>query len=134
MCLQVHPQELNNGVINSCFLLLFKDLIKLYACYNDGIINLLGKGTQLSDHFTLTGGLVKCWNFFCPEKFFQMKRSQCKDGLEIYKRFLTRMTRVSEFFKIAEVSCRTPTDGLFVCVQPFHVSVCVFAASGNRQK
>uniref|UniRef100_A0AAQ6A6S8 ENTH domain-containing protein n=1 Tax=Amphiprion ocellaris TaxID=80972 RepID=A0AAQ6A6S8_AMPOC len=73
----VHPQELNNGVINACFLLLFKDLIKLYACYNDGIINLL-------------------------EKFFQMKRSQCKDGLEIYKRFLTRMTRVSEFFKIAE--------------------------------
>ena len=39
-----------------------------------------------------------------PEKFFQMKRSQCKDGLEIYKRFLTRMTRVSEFFKIAEVA------------------------------
>nr|XP_020477234.1 clathrin coat assembly protein AP180 isoform X2 [Monopterus albus] len=73
----VHPQDLNNRVINACFLLLFKDLIKLYACYNDGIINLL-------------------------EKFFQMKRSQCKDGLEIYKRFLTRMTRVSEFFKIAE--------------------------------
>ncbi|XP_077382802.1 clathrin coat assembly protein AP180 isoform X12 [Festucalex cinctus] len=73
----VHQPELNNGVINACFLLLFKDLIKLYACYNDGIINLL-------------------------EKFFQMKRSQCKDGLEIYKRFLTRMTRVSEFFKIAE--------------------------------
>lgn len=40
------------------------------------------------------------------EKFFQMKRSQCKDGLEIYKRFLTRMTRVSEFFKIAEVKSR----------------------------
>ncbi|XP_038144476.1 clathrin coat assembly protein AP180-like isoform X7 [Cyprinodon tularosa] len=74
---EVQPKDLNNGVINSCFLLLFKDLIKLYACYNDGIINLL-------------------------EKFFQMKRSQCKDGLEIYKRFLTRMTRVSEFFKIAE--------------------------------
>ncbi|XP_053736519.1 clathrin coat assembly protein AP180 isoform X9 [Synchiropus splendidus] len=74
---EVHAPELNNGVINACFLLLFKDLIKLYACYNDGIINLL-------------------------EKFFQMKRSQCKDGLEIYKRFLTRMTRVSEFFKIAE--------------------------------
>nr|XP_019946553.1 PREDICTED: clathrin coat assembly protein AP180 isoform X9 [Paralichthys olivaceus] len=73
----VHPPDLDNGVIKACFLLLFKDLIKLYACYNDGIINLL-------------------------EKFFQMKRSQCKDGLEIYKRFLTRMTRVSEFFKIAE--------------------------------
>ncbi|XP_062278588.1 clathrin coat assembly protein AP180 isoform X2 [Scomber scombrus] len=74
---EVHAKDLNNQVINACFLLLFKDLIKLYACYNDGIINLL-------------------------EKFFQMKRSQCKDGLEIYKRFLTRMTRVSEFFKIAE--------------------------------
>ncbi|KAK5922739.1 hypothetical protein CgunFtcFv8_019978 [Champsocephalus gunnari] len=74
---EVHAPELNNGVINACFLLLFKDLIKLYACYNDGIINLL-------------------------EKFFQMKRSQCKDGLEIYKRFLARMIRVSEFFKIAE--------------------------------
>ncbi|XP_038833313.1 clathrin coat assembly protein AP180 [Salvelinus namaycush] len=73
----VHPNELTNGVINACFLLMFKDLIKLYACYNDGIINLL-------------------------EKFFQMKRGQCKDGLEIYKRFLTRMTRVSEVFKIAE--------------------------------
>lgn len=33
---------MNNAVINSCFLMLFKDLIKLYACYNDGIINLLG--------------------------------------------------------------------------------------------
>ncbi|XP_016893536.1 LOW QUALITY PROTEIN: clathrin coat assembly protein AP180 [Cynoglossus semilaevis] len=73
----VHQKDLNHGVLNACFLLLFKDLIKLYACYNDGIINLL-------------------------EKFFQMKRGQCKDGLEIYKRFLTRMTRVSEFFKLAE--------------------------------
>ncbi|KAK3534858.1 hypothetical protein QTP86_028556 [Hemibagrus guttatus] len=36
------------------------------------------------------------------EKFFQMKKGQCKDALEIYKKFLTRMTRVSEFLKIAE--------------------------------
>ncbi|XP_042561181.1 clathrin coat assembly protein AP180-like [Clupea harengus] len=40
---EVHPPDLKNGVINAAFLLLFKDLIKLYACYNDGIINLLGK-------------------------------------------------------------------------------------------
>ncbi|KAG9493690.1 hypothetical protein GDO78_001520 [Eleutherodactylus coqui] len=73
----VHPNELTNGVINAAFMLLFKDLIKLFACYNDGIINLL-------------------------EKFFEMKKSQCKDALEIYKRFLTRMTRVSEFMKVAE--------------------------------
>ncbi|KFP78744.1 Clathrin coat assembly protein AP180, partial [Apaloderma vittatum] len=36
------------------------------------------------------------------EKFFEMKKGQCKDALEIYKRFLTRMTRVSEFLKVAE--------------------------------
>uniref|UniRef100_A0A8C1GTK4 Synaptosome associated protein 91b n=2 Tax=Cyprinus carpio TaxID=7962 RepID=A0A8C1GTK4_CYPCA len=38
----VHPKDLNNGIINAAFLLLFKDLIKLFASYNDGIINLLG--------------------------------------------------------------------------------------------
>ncbi|XP_058880584.1 clathrin coat assembly protein AP180 isoform X9 [Acipenser ruthenus] len=73
----VHPNELTNGIINAGFLLLFKDLIKLFACYNDGIINLL-------------------------EKFFEMKKGQCKEALEIYKRFLTRMTSVSEFLKVAE--------------------------------
>ncbi|XP_032999227.1 clathrin coat assembly protein AP180 isoform X12 [Lacerta agilis] len=73
----VHPNELTNGVINAAFMLLFKDLIKLFACYNDGVINLL-------------------------EKFFEMKKGQCKEALEIYKRFLTRMTRVSEFLKVAE--------------------------------
>lgn len=31
-----------------------------------------------------------------------MKKSDCKVGLEIYKRFLARMERVSEFLKIAE--------------------------------
>jgi len=39
---QVTKAELNNGVINACFMMLFKDLIRLLACYNDGIINLLG--------------------------------------------------------------------------------------------
>jgi hypothetical protein len=35
--------DLTNGVINMAFMLLFRDLIRLFACYNDGIINLLGK-------------------------------------------------------------------------------------------
>lgn len=35
--------NLTNGVINMCFMLLFRDLIRLFACYNDGVINLLGK-------------------------------------------------------------------------------------------
>jgi hypothetical protein len=35
--------DLINGVINMAFMLLFRDLIRLFAGYNDGIINLLGK-------------------------------------------------------------------------------------------
>ncbi|XP_028295215.1 clathrin coat assembly protein AP180 isoform X3 [Gouania willdenowi] len=73
----VHPKELNNGIINAAFLLLFKDLVKLFASYNDGVINLL-------------------------EKFFKMKKNECKDALEIYKRFLTRVTKIGEFMKLAE--------------------------------
>ncbi|KTF80951.1 hypothetical protein cypCar_00019664 [Cyprinus carpio] len=73
----VHPKDLNNGIINAAFLLLFKDLIKLFASYNDGIINLL-------------------------EKYFKMKKSECKDSLDIYKKFLTRVTKIAEFMKIAE--------------------------------
>ncbi|CAL8313628.1 unnamed protein product [Lota lota] len=73
----VHPKELNNGIINAAFLLLFKDLVKLFASYNDGIINLL-------------------------EKYFKMKKGDCKEALEIYKRFLTRVTKIGEFMKMAE--------------------------------
>ncbi|KAM6992916.1 clathrin coat assembly protein AP180-like isoform 6-T6 [Tautogolabrus adspersus] len=73
----IHPKELNNGIINAAFLLLFKDLVKLFASYNDGIINLL-------------------------EKYFKMKKSDCKEALEIYKRFLTRVTKIGEFMKLAE--------------------------------
>ncbi|KAJ8009197.1 hypothetical protein DPEC_G00086400 [Dallia pectoralis] len=73
----VHPKELNNPIINAAFLLLFKDLVKLFASYNDGIINLL-------------------------EKYFKMKKSDCKEALEIYKRFLTRVTKIGEFMKLAE--------------------------------
>ena len=37
------------------------------------------------------------------EKYFDMNKKQCKDALEIYKRFLVRMDKVSEFLKTAEV-------------------------------
>uniref|UniRef100_A0A4W6FKF8 Phosphatidylinositol-binding clathrin assembly protein n=1 Tax=Lates calcarifer TaxID=8187 RepID=A0A4W6FKF8_LATCA len=73
----VNANELTNGVINAAFMLLFKDSIRLFAAYNEGIINLL-------------------------EKYFDMKKTQCKEGLDIYKKFLTRMTRISEFLKVAE--------------------------------
>ncbi|XP_057203492.1 phosphatidylinositol-binding clathrin assembly protein isoform X8 [Triplophysa rosa] len=74
---QANPNELTNGVINAAFMLLFKDSIRLFAAYNEGVINLL-------------------------EKYFDMKKNQCKDALEIYKKFLYRMTKLSEFLKVAE--------------------------------
>ncbi|XP_076031333.1 phosphatidylinositol-binding clathrin assembly protein lap isoform X5 [Oratosquilla oratoria] len=69
--------ELTNGVISAAFLLLFRDLIRLFACYNDGIINLL-------------------------EKYFEMNKKQAREALDCYKKFLIRMDRVSEFLKVAE--------------------------------
>ncbi|XP_076357673.1 phosphatidylinositol-binding clathrin assembly protein LAP-like isoform X2 [Tachypleus tridentatus] len=69
--------DLTNGVINSCFILLFRDLIRLFACYNDGIINLL-------------------------EKFFDMNKKYCREALDVYKKFLIRMDHVAEFLKVAE--------------------------------
>ncbi|XP_034664168.1 phosphatidylinositol-binding clathrin assembly protein LAP isoform X12 [Drosophila subobscura] len=69
--------DLSNGVINMSFMLLFRDLIRLFACYNDGIINLL-------------------------EKYFDMNKKLARDALDLYKKFLVRMDRVGEFLKVAE--------------------------------
>lgn len=74
---EVTTQDLTNGVINSAFMLLFRDLIRLFACYNDGIINLL-------------------------EKYFDMNKKHAKEALDSYKKFLIRMDRVAEFLKVAE--------------------------------
>ncbi|PAV68858.1 hypothetical protein WR25_22309 [Diploscapter pachys] len=74
---QVSSSELNNGVINCSFILLFRDLIRLFACYNDGIINLL-------------------------EKYFSMNKKQCREALDTYKGFLTRLDKVAEFLRVAE--------------------------------
>lgn len=41
--------------------------------------------------------------FVYSEKYFDMKKNQCKEALEIYKTFLNRMTKLSEFLKVAEV-------------------------------
>ncbi|CAB4025199.1 Clathrin coat assembly AP180, partial, partial [Paramuricea clavata] len=81
----VQSIELGNAVINSAFVMLFKDLVKLFACYNDGMINLL-------------------------EKFFEMNKKSCKEALEIYKKFLSRMDSVKEFLKVAEDVGINPSD------------------------
>lgn len=72
-----------------CFMLLFRDLIRLFACYNDGIINLL-------------------------EKYFDMNKKQCREALDLYKRFLVRMDRVGEFLKVAEVCLSQLNSNFFL--------------------
>uniref|UniRef100_A0AC35TXB8 ENTH domain-containing protein n=1 Tax=Rhabditophanes sp. KR3021 TaxID=114890 RepID=A0AC35TXB8_9BILA len=74
---KVSSSELNNGVINCSFILLYRDLIRLYACFNDAIINIL-------------------------EKFFNTNRKQCRECLDIYKGFLVRLDRIGEFLRVAE--------------------------------
>ncbi|XP_030754978.1 phosphatidylinositol-binding clathrin assembly protein LAP-like [Sitophilus oryzae] len=69
--------DLTNSVINMCFTQLFRDLIRLFACYNDGVISLL-------------------------EKYFELNKKQCTDALDLYKKFLIRIDRVGEFSKVAE--------------------------------
>ncbi|KAK7904302.1 hypothetical protein WMY93_016909 [Mugilogobius chulae] len=54
----VNANELTNGVINAAFMLLFKDAIRLFAAYNEGIINLL-------------------------EKYFDMKKVQISEFLKV---------------------------------------------------
>lgn len=39
-----------------------------------------------------------------------MKKNQCKEGLDIYKKFLARMTKLSEFLKVAEVNKSTSVE------------------------
>uniref|UniRef100_A0AAY4CYD7 AP180 N-terminal homology (ANTH) domain-containing protein n=1 Tax=Denticeps clupeoides TaxID=299321 RepID=A0AAY4CYD7_9TELE len=74
---EVTPSDLTSGVVHDAFMLLFRDSVRLFAAYNEGVINLL-------------------------EKYFDMKKSQCTEALEIYTQFLSRMTRLSEFLKVSE--------------------------------
>ena len=55
-----------------------QDLIKLYTAYNDILINLL-------------------------DKFFESKKSQCKETIDTYRKFLTRQEGVQKFLSLAEV-------------------------------
>ncbi|XP_075253894.1 phosphatidylinositol-binding clathrin assembly protein unc-11-like isoform X3 [Convolutriloba macropyga] len=72
------PSDLTNGIIIASFMLLFKDSIRLFASYNEGIINLL-------------------------EKFFDMtSKKQCEQALNSYKKFLQQMENVGKFLKVAE--------------------------------
>ncbi|CAM9147830.1 unnamed protein product [Rangifer tarandus platyrhynchus] len=72
-----NADELTNGIIHAAFMLLFKDSLRLFAAYNEGILNLL-------------------------EKYFDMGKKQCRESLDIYIKFLERMTKLGRFLKVAE--------------------------------
>ncbi|VDL90628.1 unnamed protein product [Schistocephalus solidus] len=88
---EVRSRDLNNQIINAAFLLLYKDLIRLFASYNEGMMNLI-------------------------ERYFSMKRSQCRIALDLYSNFPEIMNKVDSFLTVAEV--RESTDNISY-VQPF---------------
>lgn len=69
--------DLSNGIITASFTLLFHDSIRLFASYNDGIINLF-------------------------EKYFDLNKKMCREAFEAYKKFLSCTDRIAEFLKVAE--------------------------------
>nr|XP_054962190.1 phosphatidylinositol-binding clathrin assembly protein-like [Pan paniscus] len=73
-----NPDELTNGIIHAAFMLLFKDSLCLFAAYNEGILNLL-------------------------DKYFDMRKNQYRESLDIYIRFLRGTTKLTQFLKVAEV-------------------------------
>lgn len=46
----------------------------------------------------------------CLEKYFDMNKKQCREALDIYKKFLDRTDKVSNFLKVAEVRTRLFDD------------------------
>lgn len=69
--------DLSNSIITASFTLLFHDLIRLFASYNDGIINLF-------------------------EKYFDLNKKMCREAFEAYKKFLACTDRVADFLKVGE--------------------------------
>ncbi|TNN05860.1 Phosphatidylinositol-binding clathrin assembly protein [Schistosoma japonicum] len=69
--------ELSNSLLRVAHLSLYRDLIRLYAVYNEGMINLIGR-------------------------YFTMSKRDCRISLEIYKNFTKRMEAMNTFVRIAE--------------------------------
>lgn len=67
--------------------------------------DLLTENSAVLWYKTFIGSVELNTLFRFKEKYFDMKKHQCKEALEIYKRFLIRMTKLSEFLKVAEVKC-----------------------------
>lgn len=71
-------KDLNNGIINSAFAMLYKDFVKLYIFYQTAIVRLLDIYFEIN----------------------QLKRAQ--ELYEAYKKFLVRMDKVSDFMRVLD--------------------------------
>lgn len=74
---KLNKSEMVNSIMITAYRMLSKDALRLYACYNDGVISLL-------------------------EKFFDLPKKECADALELYRIFLTRSEQLAQFLKNSE--------------------------------
>lgn len=70
---QATEKDLNNLIINAAFILLYKDLIRLFASYNEGMMNLVGELAML-----LTNCLPRCsaLNIFLLRNFREVLHNE----------------------------------------------------------
>lgn len=69
-------RDLNNGIVNSAFAMLYKDFVKLYITYQSAIIRLLELYHSVS----------------------QVRKLQ--ELLDAYKKYLVRMEKVTDFMRV----------------------------------
>lgn len=74
---EIVGSEICTEICRAAFNLLFRDLVALFAIYNEGIINML-------------------------ELFFEMEKKHARESFDLYKKFIVRMGKVEAFLKVAE--------------------------------
>ena len=67
----------------------------------------------LAIYDTLLQGKILIQIFCFEEKYFQLSRKECKEGFDIYKKFVVRMDSCAKIFKVAEVAV---IDTAAICV------------------
>ncbi|KAG8521355.1 Phosphatidylinositol-binding clathrin assembly protein, partial [Galemys pyrenaicus] len=135
------PDEISNNIVHAAFRLLLRDALRLFAAYNEGVLNLLGNRSARSAHgrrparkgthsdksrtcirtrsglavradaaaatgsgFAVTRPVVPPLVFsLFSGKYFDMRRSQCRESVELYAKFLGRTAKLTRFLKVAEV-------------------------------
>ncbi|VDN11168.1 unnamed protein product [Dibothriocephalus latus] len=92
-------KDLNNQIINAAFLLLYKDLIRLFASYNEGMMNLIGKSL-----YKLCVKHLYVVNIMQPKfKHSAGTLHHCRIALDLYSNFPEVMDKVDSFLTVAEV-------------------------------